>query len=66
MEFCETLSKKIESNKVIDKRDLLLNRMNESPLVMCCTNMIVPNHPCVPTLDSDVPIGVMGLNNVSH
>ena len=39
--------------------------MNDSSLVMHCTNMIVPNQPFVPTLDYDVPEGVMGLNNVS-
>ena len=65
VDSCETLSKQIEANKVIDKRDLLLDRMNESPVVMCHTNMINLDQPVVPMLDSDMPEGVMGLNNVS-
>ena len=65
VDFCGTLIKKVEANKVVDKRELLRNGLNDSPLVMRCTNMVVPNQPFVPTLDYDVPEGVMGLNNVS-
>ena len=64
VDSCGTLTKKVEANKVVDKRDLLLNGINDSPLVMRCTNMFVSNQPFVPTLDYDVPEGVMGLNNV--
>ena len=65
VDSCGTLTKKVEADKVVDKRELLLNGLNDNPLVMRCTNMVVPNQPFVPMLDYDVPDGVMGLNNVS-